>query len=125
MAAFATPTDVAIRMLTSFTAEETLQAQALLDDASSELRTRRPLIDTWITSGDVSAGQAKKICCEAVMAYLNGAGVGIESRAHPELSDRYTSAASSGISFTEDQLNSVTPDVKESRPFSIRPKGDD
>lgn len=125
MAAFATPADVAIRMLTTFTAEETLQAEALLDDASSELRTRRPLIDQWIADGDTSAAQAKKICCEAVMAYLNGAGVGIESRQHPELADRYTSAASGGISFTEDQLNSVTPDIKESRPFSIRPKGDD
>lgn len=125
MAAFATPADVAVRMLTTFTAEETLQAQAYLDDASSELRTRRPQIDQWIVDGLASAAQAKKICCEVVMAVLNGAGIGIDSRTHPELADRYTRTASNGISFTDDQLNSVTPDIKESRPFSIRPKGDD
>jgi hypothetical protein len=124
MAAFATPADVAVRMLTTFTAEETLQATALLDDAASELRTRRPLVDLWIASGQATVEQAKKICCEAVMAYLNGAGVGIESRTHPELADRYTAAASGGIKFTEDQLDSITPTVSESRPFSIRPKGD-
>lgn len=125
MAAFATPADVAVRMLTTFTAEATLQAQAYLDDASSELRTRRPQIDQWIVDGLASAAQAKKICCEVVMAVLNGAGIGIDSRTHPELADRYTRTASNGISFTDDQLNSVTPDIKESRPFSIRPKGDD
>lgn len=124
MAAFATPADVAVRMLTTFTAEETLQAQAYLDDASSELRTRRPLIDQWILDGLTTTAQAKKICCEVVMAVLNGAGIGIDSRTHPELADRYTKAASNGISFTDDQLNSVTPDIKESRPFSIRPMGD-
>lgn len=124
MATFATPADVAVRMLTTFTAEETLQAQAYLEDASSELRTKRPRIDLWIATGEATADQAKKICCEVVMAVLNGAGIGIDSRTHPELADRYTKSASGGISFTEDQLDSVTPSVKESRPFSIRPKGD-
>lgn len=123
-APFAIPTDVALRLGTTFTTEETAQVTALLDDVSEEIRARRPLIDTWIVAGSVTAGIVKKVACEVVMAFLNGGGIGVRRRAHPELADEYTDAAANGLSLSDEQLDRITPDsvkTKRGKAFSITP----
>jgi hypothetical protein len=130
MAAFATALNVANRLGTTFTAEETIQANDLLEDVAEEIRSRLPLIDTcdtWIVDGKVTAGLARKVSVDIVEAYLNGSGLGVLRRAHPELQDEYTDAAANGLVPTDDQIDRLTPastKVAAGRPFSIRPMGD-
>ena len=127
MAAFATALNVANRLGTTFTAEETIQANDLLEDVAEEIRSRLPSIDTWITEGKTSAGLARKISVDIVEPYLNGSGLGVRSRAHPELADQYDESASGGLVPTDDQLTRLTPSELRSdrgKAFSVRPKGD-
>jgi hypothetical protein len=125
MAAFATALNVANRLGTTFTAEDIIQADSLLEDVAEEIRSRLPSIDTWITDGKVRAGTARKVSVDIVEAYLNGSGLGVRSRAHPELTDQYTDAAANGLVPTADQLLQLTPaDEKDGRgrAFSIIPR---
>src|SRR5687768_1463879 len=125
MAAFATALNVANRLGTTFTAEETIQADSLLEDVAEEIRSRLSSIDTWITDGKVRAGTARKVSVDIVEAYLNGSGLGVRSRAHPEMTDQYTDAAANGLVPTADQLSQLTPaDEQEARgrAFSIIPR---
>lgn len=126
MAAFATSQDVANRLGTTFTAEETIQADSLLEDVAEEIRSRLPSIDTWITDGKIRAGTVRKVSVDIVEAYLNGSGLGVRSRTHPELADQYTDAAAAGLVPTDDQISQLTPtEEKETRgrAFSILPGG--
>lgn len=129
MAAFATAQNVANRLGTTFTAEETIRAESLLEDVADEIRSRLPSIDTWISDGKVGAGTARKISVDIVEAYLNGSGLGVRSRTHPELADQYTDAAAAGLVPTEDQLSQLTPSEEKEeerrergRAFSIHPR---
>ena len=125
MAAFATALNVAARLGTTFTAEETIQADSLLEDVAEEIRSRLPSIDTWITDGKVRAGTVRKVSVDIVEAYLNGSGLGVRSRAHPEMTDQYTDAAANGLVPTVDQLSQLIPaDEKDTRgrAFSIIPR---
>lgn len=125
MAAFATALNVANRLGTTFSAEETIQADSLLEDVAEEIRSRLPSIDTWITEGKVRVGTARKVSVDIVEAYLNGSGLGVRSRAHPEMTDQYTDAAANGLVPTADQLSQLTPaEEKEERgrAFSIIPR---
>lgn len=127
MAAFATAGNVASRLRQVFTAEETIQVDGLLEDVAEEIRARLPSIDTWILDGKVTAGMARKVSVDVVEAYLNGSGLGVVRRTHPELADEYTDSASNGLVPSDDQFDRLTPaDTKASagRPFSIRPMGD-
>lgn len=127
MAAFATALNVAIRLGVTFTAEETIRANGLLEDVADEIRSRLPDIDTWIAEAKISVGIARKVSVDIVEAYLNGSGLGVLRRAHPELSDEYTDAAANGLVPTDDQIDRLTPasaKASAGRPFSIRPMGD-
>lgn len=126
MAAFATALNVANRLGTTFTAEDTIQADSLLEDVAEEIRSRLPSIDTWISEGKTRAGTARKISVDIVEAYLNGSGLGVRSRTHPELADQYTDAAAAGLVPSDAQLVQLTPvesRVSSGRPFSILPGG--
>lgn len=126
MAAFATAVNVANRLGTTFTAEETVQADSLLEDVAEEIRSRLPSIDTWISEGKIRPGTARKVSVDIVEAYLNGSGLGVRSRTHPELADQYTDAAAAGLVPSAAQLEQLTPvDARSSsgRPFSILPGG--
>ena len=126
MAAFATALNVANRLGTTFTAQDTIQADALLEDVAEEIRSRLPSIDTWIAEGKTRAGTARKISVDIVEAYLNGSGLGVRSRAHPELADQYTDAAAAGLVPSVAQLEQLTPQesrTSSGRPFSILPGG--
>lgn len=126
MAAFATAENVANRLGTTFTAEETIQADSLLEDVAEEIRSRLPSIDTWITEGRTRAGTARKISVDIVEAYLNGSGLGVRSRTHPELADQYTDAAAAGLVPSAAQVEQLTPTdarVSNGKPFSILPGG--
>jgi len=126
MAAFATAVNVANRLGTTFTAEETIQADSLLEDVAEEIRSRLPSIDTWIAEGKTRAGTARKISVDIVEAYLNGSGLGVRSRTHPELADMYTDAAAAGLVPSDDQLKQLTPEASRDsrgRAFSILPGG--
>lgn len=127
MAAFATSENVANRLGTTFTAQDMIQADGLLEDVAEEIRSRLPYIDLWIAEGRVSAGLARKISVDIVEPYLNGSGLGVRSRTHPELADQYDESASSGLVPTDEQLARLTPvELRSDRgkAFSIRPKGD-
>lgn len=126
MAAFATALNVAARLGTTFTAQDTIQADALLEDVAEEIRSRLPSIDTWISEGKTRAGTARKISVDIVEAYLNGSGLGVRARTHPELADQYTDAAAAGLVPSADQLEQLTPvgsRTSSGRPFSILPGG--
>lgn len=126
MAAFATALNVAARLGTTFTGQETIQAEALLEDVAEEIRSRLPSIDMWIAEGRTRPGTARKISVDIVEAYLNGSGLGVRSRTHPELADQYTDAAAAGLVPSEAQLLQLTPEDARTtvgRPFSIFPGG--
>jgi hypothetical protein len=128
MAAFATAKNVADRLGVTHTAEEMVQTDALLEDVAEEIRSRLPSIDSWILQGLTTPGIARKVSVDIVEAYLNGSGLGVRSRTHPELADQYDESASNGLVPSDDQLNRLTPSslrTSPGRPFSIRPKGDD
>ena len=117
---------MANRLGTTFTAQDTIQADALLEDVAEEIRSRLPSIDTWIAEGKTRAGTARKISVDIVEVYLNGSGLGVRSRAHPELADQYTDAAAAGLVPSVAQLEQLTPQesrTSSGRPFSILPGG--
>lgn len=127
MAAFATAGNVATRLGSVLTAEETIQVDGLLEDVAEEIRSRLPQIDAWIAAGKITAGMARKVSVDIVEAYWNGSGLGVVRRTHPELADEYTESASNGLVPSDDQLERLTPPgakASAGRPFSIRPMGD-
>lgn len=124
MAAFATSTNVANRLGTQFTAAEMIQVNDLLEDVAEEIRSRLPQIDTWVAEAKITPGIARKISVDIVEAYLNGSGLGVLRRSHPELQDEYTDAAANGLVPTDEQLDRLTPadtKAKSTRAFSIIP----
>jgi hypothetical protein len=94
VAAFATVEDVQTLLGEQFDTVGAAQVQALLDDVSELIRTRRPL-----TSG----------------------GVVVKSETHPEYAYTLTDAAAAGLALTDEELDLLTPQVSRSRPFSIQP----
>jgi hypothetical protein len=129
MAAFATAKNVADRLGVEHTAQEVIRTDSLLEDVADEIRSRLPSIDTWIADGKVTAGIARKVSVDIVEAYLNGSGLGVRSRAHPEMTDQYTDAAANGLVPTEEQLSQLTPSEEKEevrrergRAFSIIPR---
>ncbi|GAA3877851.1 hypothetical protein GCM10022243_48200 [Saccharothrix violaceirubra] len=129
MATYALPSDVATRLGlggSGFDEDEESQALALLEDVSAVMRSRLPLLDTWITAGLVGADTAKAVACWLAMECITVAttGVGKSGETHPEHAVTIRSAA--GLDLSDAQVAQLTPAGARGsgRPFSIRPGGD-
>jgi hypothetical protein len=91
---------------------------------SAMIRSRRPLIDTWIADGDLDAELVLEVACQVVsrvLTTLKTGGVGIRSEQHPEYSYELTASAAAGLNLTKAELVLLTPTAGRPRPFSIHP----
>lgn len=122
---YADPFDVALRINTEFTGDETSQCEALLEDVSEIMRARLPALDTWIADGKVTAGLAKAVACELARQAITVAdtGFGVKQETHPEHSVTFTDAATAGLDLTDRQIDLLTPANLKSRgrAFNIHP----
>lgn len=124
MATFATPADVATRLLIDFDDRETAQCQALLEDVSAIMRARLPSLAADILAATVDADLAKAVCCWVSMGAITvvSTGVGVTSEQHPEHAVTISSAAAAGLDLTDSQISLLTPPVTTGgRAFSIHP----
>lgn len=125
---YAEPADVSDRLgLDAFTGLQQIQALALLQDVSEIMRARLPSLDSWLATGQTTAGLALAVACQLAMQAItvSSTGVGIRQETHPEHSVTFTDAASAGLDLTEAQISLLTPDTSERRrAFSIRPGSD-
>lgn len=91
---------------------------------SAMIRARRPLIDVWLMSGEVSPDIVLGIACQAVARVLitiSTGGVGLRSEQHPEYSYELTASAAAGLNLTKAELALLTPAAGRARPFSVQP----
>lgn len=125
MAALCTPDDIAARVgAEAYQGAELIQVLVLCDDVSGLIRTRRPLIDTWISTAVIDPDVVVAIACQVVlrvMTTITTGGVGIRSETHPEYGYELTASAAAGLNLTKAELAALTPVSARPRPFSIQP----
>lgn len=92
---------------------------------SGLIRSKRPLIDTWIAQGLLDADLVNGVACQVVarlLTTISTGGVGIRSEQHPEYSYELTASAAAGFNLTKAELADLTPAVGRKRPFSVMPR---
>jgi len=124
MSPLVTPQDVGTRLGTTYSGIELDQVTALCADVSALIRSRRPLIDEWITDGLIDSAAVVAVAVQVVARALTSittGGVGIRAEQHPEYSYELTSSTASGLNLSNRELAMLTPYGFRNRPFSIFP----
>lgn len=119
-----TPEDVALRLGVRYEGDQYDQVLSYCVDVSALIRTRRPMLDRWLTTGALTVDLVRAVACQVVARVLTTAstgGVGLRSETHPEYSYELTSSAAAGLNLTKAEITSLTPRAGRERPFSIQP----
>lgn len=98
--------------------QEALNAQAFLGDAWWLLLSRRPLLSTWLASGEVNEGNVARVIVAMVLRILKNPD-GWDEEAVDDWRGRRNSLTASGVlTVTPDELADITPGRK--RRSSVR-----
>lgn len=117
-----TPLQVAVRLGVEYADDELRQVEALCDDVSALIRSRLPLIDTWIADGLLSLGAVVAVAVQVVarcLTSISTGGVGVRSVQHPEYGYELTSSTASGLALTNREVSMLVPAEVHVRPFSV------
>ena len=120
---FATPSDVAARLNTTFDEGQTQQCTLLLADVSALMRTKSPGLDDRIASGEVDSDLALAVACQIVIrvtSAVDHGGSAVLGETYPEYAYQLAQAASHGLAMTDDEIDLLSGSP-ESRAFSIIP----
>lgn len=126
MAPLCTPHDVGVRIGVSYAddTDQYVQVATLCGDVSGLIRSRRPLVDSWIADGSLPSAIVVAIAAQVVarvLTTITTGGVGVRSETHPEYAYELTASAAAGLNLTKAELAALTPLSGRSRPFSIQP----
>lgn len=102
---------------------ELAQVSAMCDDVSALIRSRLPLIDQWISDGEMSKDAVVAVAAQVVARALTSVrtgGVGVRSEAHPEYSYELTATTANGLALTNREVAMLVPRSHHAHPFTVR-----
>lgn len=100
--------------------QETVNAQAYLDDAWSLLTTRRPTLEADITATTVSQGSVERVVCAMVLRVLRNPDGYITEAVDDWSGTRSPARASGELFVTPEELADVTPAAIRTNRRSVR-----
>lgn len=106
---YATFEDVTSRHLAPIAVDRENWVRSLIDDATSLVRGKLPSLDTWITTGQVPASEARRVVCEIVLRRVRNPG---GFRAENTVDYGYTrdpDAASGQLAVLTEELDALRP----------------
>lgn len=122
---FCSPDDIAVMLGESaYIDPELAQIEWLCRRVSGMIRSRRPLVDQWLTAGVIDSDIVNAVACQVVARVrttISTGGVGLRSEQHPEYSYELTASAAAGLNLTKAEMALLTPASGRLRPFSIQP----
>jgi len=106
------------------TAQETINAEALLDDAWAMLLSRRPNLEADITAGTVSEENVVRVICAVVLRVLRNPGGLLEEKVDDYSYRRDAATSTGGLYITDDELADLTPGRARHRSVRLVAYGD-
>jgi hypothetical protein len=108
MANAATVADIEARWR-PLTAQETTNADALLDDAWALLLTRRPSLEADITAGTVTAANVVRVEVAMILRVMRNPDGKVSERIDDYSYTRDAAVATGGLYVSDDELGDLTP----------------
>lgn len=122
---YATPDDVAITLNVVFDDGQKAQCTRLLAGVSAIMRSRLPLLDSWLATGKVDQILAQQCAIDMASSRINVTQArGLKSEQHPEYTVVFADGPLSGVDVTDDWRGLLTPPETRDEPqraFSVRP----
>ena len=101
-------------------AQETINAQAFLNDAWSLLLTRRPSLEDDLTAGTVTFGNVERVVCAMVLRVLKNPDGYVTEGVDDWSGTRSPDMASGALFVTPDELADITPAATRASRRSVR-----
>jgi hypothetical protein len=122
---YATPDDVATLLKVTFSPEDNLQCQMVLDGVSAIFRSRLPSLDTWIATGLVDPALPRFATVQVTKNLIDVTNMNGKSRERVgDYEVTFRDVGASTVDAVDEWLEVLTPALAQSRAFSIRPGGD-
>lgn len=118
--AYATWTDVEVRLGRTLTETERLQVTAWLDDIESTIRSRIPNLDDLVAAGTLLAATIVKIEAAAVLRVVRNPDGKLTERIDDYSWTRDSSTATGKLELTDSEWEELTPTAATDA-FTIRP----
>lgn len=122
-APFATPSDVANRLNTTYDDGQTQKVTLLLQDVSALMRSKSPGVDDRIANGEVDSDLALAVACQILIRVAEAVehgGTPVISETYPEYAVQLGRLDAAGLAMTDDEI-SLLSGVPPKRAFSITP----
>lgn len=122
---YATPDDVATLLKVTFSPQDQLQCQLVLDGVSAIFRSRLPSLDIWLATGQVDPALVRFATVQVTKNLIDVTNMNGKSRERVgDYEVTFRDVGASTIDAVDEWLEVLTPAASCSRAFSIRPGGD-